>query len=55
LVGHTEIIREVNSPTRYIVYDRDYIIVIAGGLVLGEGITSILNLGLTAAGVPHLG
>jgi uncharacterized oligopeptide transporter (OPT) family protein len=34
--------------------DRDYLIVLAGGLVLGEGLVSMLNLGLAVAHVPHL-
>lgn len=34
--------------------NREYMIVLAGGLVLGEGLMSMLNLGLAAANVPHL-
>ena len=38
----------------YMKRNREYIIVLAGGLVLGEGLMSMLNLGLAAAKVPHL-
>ncbi|KAF7907942.1 hypothetical protein BELL_0729g00020 [Botrytis elliptica] len=42
-------------------YSRSYrkreetpIVVLASGLILGEGVVSIVNLGLASAGVPHL-
>ncbi len=30
------------------------IVVLASGLILGEGVVSIVNLALASAGVPHL-
>lgn len=33
--------------------DKNRIVVFASGLVLGEGLASILNLGLEAANVPQ--
>lgn len=30
------------------------VIVLASGLILGEGVVSIVNLGLASLGVPHL-
>ncbi|KAI9784404.1 MAG: hypothetical protein M1816_000875 [Peltula sp. TS41687] len=39
---------------RYRDYDESVIIIVASGLILGEGVCSIVNLALAAWGVPHL-
>lgn len=35
-------------------YDESVIVILASGLILGEGVSSIVNLALAAWGVPHL-
>ena len=35
--------------------DETTVVVLASGLILGEGLVSILNLGMTSLGVPHFG
>ena len=41
--------------TRWRGKDEETVIVLASGLILGEGVISILNLGLASLKVPHLG
>ncbi len=40
--------------TRWRGREETPVIVLASGLILGEGLVSIVNLGLASAGVPHL-
>lgn len=39
---------------QYLKRDETKIVVLASGLILGEGVVSIVNLVLASAGVPHL-
>ena len=40
--------------TKWLKKGETQVIVLASGLILGEGVVSIINLGLASAGVPHL-